>query len=118
MVRSGFGVSTFLSSVWSWGCGFRGKDSVETEQGIAVPRNALGGGIQKPFDKRCCQLFAINAHKMAPRSSQGLQERAWDAPTKGLEWGGVFGGCGFGLRNRGLVFQGQGFGVLEWGFGA
>jgi len=23
---------------------------------------------------------------MAPRKSQGLQERAWDAPTKGLEW--------------------------------
>ena len=23
---------------------------------------------------------------MAPRTSQGLQERAWDAPTKGPEW--------------------------------
>ena len=23
---------------------------------------------------------------MAPRTSRGLQERAWDAPTKGLEW--------------------------------
>ena len=28
----------------------------------------------------------MNAHKMAPRTSKGLQERAWDAPTKGLVW--------------------------------
>ena len=30
------------------------------------------------------QLLAINAHKMAPRPPQGLQDRPWDAPTKGL----------------------------------
>ena len=50
------------------------------------PRKALRGGMSKSLFKRCCQLSAINAHKMAPRTSQGLQERAWDAPTKGLEW--------------------------------
>ena len=28
----------------------------------------------------------MNAHKMAPRTSKRLQERAWDTPTKGLMW--------------------------------
>ena len=51
-----------------------------------ILRKALRGGMSKSFVKRCCQLLATNAHKMAPRTSQGLQERAWDAPTKGLEW--------------------------------
>ena len=36
--------------------------------------------------KRPCQFLAINAHKMAPRTTQWLQERRWDAPTKGLTW--------------------------------
>ena len=35
---------------------------------------------------RICQLLAINAHKMAPRPHQRLQDRTWDAPTKGLLW--------------------------------
>ena len=52
------------------------------------PRKALRGGMSKTFFKKCCQLLAINAHKMAPRTSQGLQERAWNTPTKGLEWRG------------------------------
>ena len=56
------------------------------EDQVHAPRKALRGGMSKSFFKRCCQLLAINAHKMAPRTSQGLQERAWDAPTKGLEW--------------------------------
>ena len=51
-----------------------------------LPRKALRGGMSKSFFKRCCQLLVINTHKLAPRTSQGLQERAWDAPMKGLEW--------------------------------
>ena len=43
-------------------------------------------GYVKVIFKRCCQLLALNTLKMAPRTSQGLQERAWDAPTKGFEW--------------------------------
>ena len=41
------------------------------------------------------QLLAINAHKMAPSTGRWLQERVWDAPTKGLQWcwsAGVEGG--------------------------
>ena len=52
----------------------------------AVPRKALRRGISKSILQRPCQFLAINAHKMAPRTSKGLQERAWDAPTKGLLW--------------------------------
>ena len=44
------------------------------------------GVSQKSIFKRPCQVLAINAHKMAPRTSKRLQERAWDAPTKGLLW--------------------------------
>ena len=36
--------------------------------------------------QRFCQLSAVNAPKMAPRTSKRLQERAWDNPTKGLLW--------------------------------
>ena len=39
------------------------------------------------------QLLAINAYKMAPSTGQWLQERVWDAPTKGLLWPGDRGGC-------------------------
>ena len=39
------------------------------------------GVSQKSIFKRPCQVLAINAHKMAPRTSKRLQERAWDAPT-------------------------------------
>jgi len=35
--------------------------------------------ISKSILQRPCQFLAINAHKMAPRTSKGLQERAWDA---------------------------------------
>ena len=51
-----------------------------------TPRKALRGGISKSIPQRPCHFLAINAHKMAPRTSKGLQERAWDAPTKGLLW--------------------------------
>jgi hypothetical protein len=44
------------------------------------------GVSQKSISKRPCRFLAINPHKMAPRTSQGLQERAWDAPTQGLLW--------------------------------
>ena len=50
------------------------------------PRRALRGGISKSILQRPCQFLAINTHKMTPRTSKGLQERAWDAPTKGLLW--------------------------------
>ena len=39
------------------------------------------GVFQKSILNRVCQLLAIRAHKMAPRTSRGLQERAWDTPT-------------------------------------
>jgi hypothetical protein len=39
------------------------------------------GVFQKSILNRVCQLLSICAHKMAPRTSQGLQEPAWDAPT-------------------------------------
>ena len=39
------------------------------------------GVSQKSILNRVCQLLAINANKMAPRTSQGLQEPAWDTPT-------------------------------------
>ena len=48
------------------------------------------GGREATFQKsildRVCQLLAIRAHKMAPRTRQGLQKRAWDTPTYGLLW--------------------------------
>ena len=51
-----------------------------------LPRKALRGGISKSIFQRPCQFLAINAHKMAPRTNQWLQERTWNAPTKGLAW--------------------------------
>ena len=39
------------------------------------------GVSQKSIFKRPCRFLAMNTHKMAPRTSKGLQERAWDAPT-------------------------------------
>ena len=44
------------------------------------------GVFQKSIYKRTCQLLAINAEKMAPRTTRWLQERQGDAPTKGLGW--------------------------------
>ena len=41
------------------------------------------GVFQKSILNRVCQPLAIRAHEMAPRTSQGLQERAWDTPAKG-----------------------------------
>ena len=46
---------------------------------------------QKSIFKTPRQFLAINAHTMAPRTTQWLQERRWNAPTKGLAWG--VGGC-------------------------
>ena len=46
----------------------------------------LVGVFEKSFYKRPCQFWAINAHKMDPRTTQWLQERRWDAPTKSLAW--------------------------------
>ena len=51
-----------------------------------VPPKVLRGGISKSILKRPCQFLAINAHKMAPRTNQWLQERTWDTPTYGLLW--------------------------------
>ena len=53
----------------------------------SLPPRALRGGISKSFFERPCQFLTINAHKMAPRTSKRLKERAWDTPTKGLLWG-------------------------------
>ena len=46
----------------------------------------FGGVSQKSISNRPCQFLAINAHKVAPRPHQRLQDRTWDAPTKGLLW--------------------------------
>jgi len=62
------------------------KHSSRSPGGSRVPRKALRGGIQKSIIKRMCQLLAIDAHTIAPRTTQRLQERAWNAPAKGLLW--------------------------------
>ena len=62
-------------------------------QACSKPPKVLRGGISKSILKRPCQFLAINAHKMAPRTNQWLQERTWDTPTYGLLWfhsAGVF----------------------------
>ena len=48
---------------------------------LNIPPKVLRGGISKSILQRPCQFLAINSRKMAPRTSKGLQERAWDAPT-------------------------------------
>ena len=44
------------------------------------------GVFSKSMVEIFCQRLAINAHKMAPRTRQWLQERGSDTPTKGLPW--------------------------------
>ena len=44
------------------------------------------GYLKSQFSRDLVIFLAINAHKMAPKTSQGLQKRAWNAPTKGLLW--------------------------------
>ena len=39
-------------------------------------------GYLKVNFQRPCQFLAINAHKMAPRTNQWLQERTWNAPRR------------------------------------
>ena len=53
---------------------------------FAGPPEVLRGGISKSILQGPCQFLAINAHIMAPRTNQWLQERTWNAPTKGLLW--------------------------------
>ena len=53
---------------------------LEKRGGRIHPRLFVGVS-QKSIFNRPCQFLATNAHKMAPRTSKGLQERAWDAPT-------------------------------------
>ena len=47
------------------------------------PRKALRGGISKSISQRPCQALAMN--------TKWLQERTWNAPTKGLAWGNAQG---------------------------
>ena len=76
-----------------------------------VPRKALRGGISKSILQRSYRFLAINAKKMAPRTHQWLQDRTWDAPTKGLAWERLrIGVQGFGNWStvfRGLSFEGS-----------
>ena len=53
---------------------------------LAIHARPFVGVFEKSIFKRPCQFLAMNAHKMAPRTTQWLQERRWDAPTKGLAW--------------------------------
>ena len=67
------------------------KKSLSLDEGaepvdMRVPPKVLRGGISKSILKRPCQFLAINAHKMAPRTNQWIQERTWDTPTYGLLW--------------------------------
>ena len=56
-----------------------GSTRRETTQGPSNPESKVMFG-------RFRQLLAINAHNMAPRTNQWLQEQTWDNPTKGLVW--------------------------------
>ena len=57
---------------------------------IRLPPRGKGLGVHaRPFEPqskvnfgRFRRLLAINAHKMAPRTSKRLQERAWDNPRR------------------------------------
>ena len=53
---------------------------------IKVHARPFVGVSQKSIFKRPCQFLAINALKMAQKMTQWLQERPWNAPTKGLLW--------------------------------
>jgi hypothetical protein len=55
---------------------------------LACHARPFVGVFQKSIYKRTRQLLAINAHRMAPRTTRWLQERQGDAPTKGLAWCG------------------------------
>ena len=48
---------------------------------LGGPPRALREGISKSIFQRRCQYLPINAHEMAPRTGQRLQERVWDTPT-------------------------------------
>ena len=67
---------------------------------LGGPPRALRGGISKSIFQRGCQYLAINAHEMAPRTTQWFQERHWNAPTKGLLW--------FRVQGAGCRVQGAG----------
>ena len=82
----------------SWGRAVRSA-------GVTHPRPFVGVS-QKSIFNRPCQFLAINAHKMAPRPHQRLQDRTWDTPTWGLLWGGNGPGSGEPSSN--------GTGRAEW----
>ena len=82
-----------------------------------LPRKALRGGISKSILQRPCQFLAINAHKMAPTTTRWLQERPWNAPTKGLLWIGFWvSGPGFRVSDSVLRVAGFVFRVSSFGF--
>ena len=67
-----------ISALVIWGeWGYR--RSTGSTQGPSIPQSKVIFG-------RFCQLLAMNANKMATRTSNRLQERVWDSPTKGLLW--------------------------------
>ena len=79
--------------LWGYVYGWNDRNSPITSntcpsKNYQPPRKALRGGISKSILQRPCQFWEINAHKMAPRTTQWFQERPWDAPTKGLAWAG------------------------------
>ena len=61
----------------------RGKNVPQA--GPTLARSFVGIS-QKSIFKRPCQVLAMNALKMAARTTQWLQERPWNAPTKDLLW--------------------------------
>ena len=53
---------------------------------VPVVRRVFHAGLfvgvsQKSILNRACQVLAINAHEMAPRTRRWLQERGRDTPT-------------------------------------
>jgi hypothetical protein len=62
-------------------------------QSVTTPASSATSTTQGPSwgylrvnFQQTLSILAINAHKMAQRTTQWLQERHWNAPTKGLAW--------------------------------
>ena len=75
-------LSPFFSPQHGWEEGLEryvGHEFMWSEGNIH-PRSFVGVS-QKSIFKRPCQVLAINAHKMAPKPHQRLQNRTWDTPT-------------------------------------
>ena len=85
-----YGYGCFTSGKWATALAFL---LVSPSPTPVVHARPFVGVSHKSIFKRPCQLLAIDAHKMASRTTQWLQERPWNAPTKGLLWNLTLRGC-------------------------